>query len=154
MAACVCDMFQNTQAQPLYFPSTFSDWKWECRTFCREGEITEVQLGFIWRTTLSWVTQIWPWSVKRAGWRNMVCVYDISCVAEIWRVSVISTHWIVRPTAANQNLNKLLSISSGRGCLLVETLLRELSSEEHVLCPGVVRWQTAAMLKMAGNWLR
>jgi len=25
MAACVSDMFQNTQAQWLYFPSTFRD---------------------------------------------------------------------------------------------------------------------------------
>jgi hypothetical protein len=25
MAACICDMSQNTQAHPLNFPSTFSD---------------------------------------------------------------------------------------------------------------------------------
>jgi len=93
MAACVCDMFQNTQAQRLYFPSAFSDCRWECRTICNGGEITEVKLGFSWRNTPVGWRKYGPCLWHQLGGGNMDHVCDTTCLVQIRTVSVTPVGW-------------------------------------------------------------
>ena len=106
MAACICDMFPNTQAQRLYFPYAFNGWRWECRKFCNGGEITEVKLGFSWKSTPNGVAEIWPMSVTPHVWciyglcqwnqfggAIMTHVCDTRCVTQICPMSVTTFGW-------------------------------------------------------------
>lgn len=120
-------------------------WHSTCCVQAIENECNNVVVmmklkSFFWRTTLSWV-------------------------AQVWSLFMIPAHSLDHPISHSQLglhvcINCWLSASGGRGlpggCLFAETLLQQFSSREDVLCHEVMCNQRSKVLTMttaySGRW--